>query len=131
MKKTHYDAKSDLKPAQGSVQRTSTFTTMTKPDILPFLSDPAKNTLNEIIDDLTFLTGRAPLDPFDLFEVFIHFWIHETNKNQRMDIARKLHAARRFAYRRGKEHEEAKEQELEDIADRLLAALGVPKDLLN
>jgi hypothetical protein len=101
---------------------------MTKPNIFPFLNEPTKETLNEIIGDLSFLTGKDRLDPLDLFEVFVHFWIHETNKRPRMDIARRLHAARRYAYRREKEYITARRKEYEDIADRLLDTLNVPQE---
>tara|TARA_R110000868_G_scaffold127189_1_gene334642 strand:- start:184 stop:561 length:378 start_codon:yes stop_codon:yes gene_type:complete len=123
MNKTYYDAKSDLKPPQASVQRSLPLFPELKPDILPFLNEPTKATLKEILNDLSFLTGKDNLDPIDLYEMFVHYWIHEIARTPRMVVARRLHAARRFSYKREKLLKASKSKDYEDTADRLLEAL--------
>ena len=125
MIKIYIDAKSSLKPAQGHSQRAQDRMLRPKrPDVIPFLSESCRESLNEILDDLSFLSDRNNLDPVDLLEAFVHFWKQETIRKPRLQIARRLHAARRFGYRRMKDKQREKEQSLEEVADRLIEALA-------
>lgn len=129
MMKNHIDAKSNLKPPQANIRKTKyRMIRPTRPDVLPFISEPARESLEEILDDLSFISPRNNLDPIDLLEAFVHFWVQETSRTARLRFARRLHAARRFGYKRMKDRQRENQKEYEDIADRLIDALAAPKD---
>ena len=132
MKKTRIDAKSTLKPPMASrSQVKGRIIQPSKPDILPFLREPARETLSEVLDDLSYLSSRNNLDPIDLLETFLHFWVQETSRTARLRFARRLHAARRFGYKRMKDRQRENKKEYDDIADRLIDALKIPQEKLG
>ena len=129
MKKKHIDAKLNLKPAKGHNQKTKgRMLRPARPDVTPFLSEPGREDLEEILSDLRFVSQRDNLDAIDLLETFIHFWKQEIRRKTRLQVAHRLHTAKRFGYLRIKDRQREHKKEYDDIANRLIDALKLPQE---
>ncbi|NVK25227.1 MAG: hypothetical protein HWE10_09895 [Gammaproteobacteria bacterium] len=127
MKKKIIDVKTELKKPKTFVQKATVTKPKRFPDVYPFLRPHSQETLKEVLGDLRFITGREKIVPFELLDVFLHYWINETKREGRNKVAKKLAAAHTFAYRRMKDEQRAEHQEAEQFAERLLEAL-LPSD---
>lgn len=123
MKKKIIDVKTELKKPKTFVQKATVTKPKRLPDVYPFLRPHSQETLNEILGDLKFVTGREDFHPFQLFDVFLHYWIHESQRKGRSKVAKDLLAAQSYAYRRTKEHQKELRRGYEQAAERLLEAL--------
>lgn len=123
MKKKIIDVKSELKKPKTFVQKSAVTKPKRFPDVYPFLRPHSKETLKEVLGDLKFVTGREKIIPFELFDVFLHYWIHETRRKGRSEVAKDLLAAQSYAYRRTKDHQKELRKGYDQAADRLLEAL--------
>lgn len=123
MKKKIIDVKRELKKPKTFVQKATVTKPKRFPDVYPFLRPHSQETLKEVLGDLKFVTGREDFHPFQLFDVFLHYWIHETRRKGRSEVGKDLLAAQSYAYRRTKEHQKELRKGYEQAADRLLDAL--------
>ena len=124
--KKHIDAKTELKKPKTFVQKTPVIKRERYPDLHRFLRPHSQETLNEVLADLKFVTGREDFHPFQLIDVFLHYWIHETRRKGRSEVAKDLLSAQSYAYRRTKEHQKKLRKGYEQVAERLLEALLPP-----
>jgi hypothetical protein len=130
MKKKIIDVKNELKKPKTFVQKATFIRPKRFPDVYTFMRPHSKETLKEILGDLRFITGREKMAPFELFDVFLHYWINETKREGRSRVTKKLAAAYAFAQRRMKEQQCKEKQKANEFADRLLESL-LNSDSLN
>ena len=124
--KRRYDVGTDLKPAKASI-RFSLYPHRTAPDdldLMPFLSRTSRDDLQEVEEDLKFISGKDSVDHQYIVEALLQFYLIETTKRPRVRVAADLHKAAQFAYRRMRRHKEALCDEYEALAERLLDALN-------
>jgi hypothetical protein len=128
MKKTHYDAKLDLKPAKAFNQTATKFKAWHHVNPLPLIKPRLRKAAYELIDDLKFIDGRER-NPFDLYPMMLNYWLQEVSRGpiSRIELAAKIVDSQKYGTML--DHQSFKQRDA--YVDRLLAALGVPKDLLN
>jgi len=128
MTKYRIDATSELTPPKAFNQRTSPQRTRDIIDPLPFIRPRQRDLVNELLDDLTFISGNE-YKPFDLFTMLLNFWyVESTERNRsRIKLAQEIMTAQKYATKLNNRARDAKR----NFADRLLLALGASKEHLT
>lgn len=120
--KRRYDVGTDLKPAPPLLSFKEGKLNSPGPNLAPCMSTPSEDALKEVIRDIQYISGKK-VSPIVAIEALLHYWILETKRRSRTEVALQLNAGRLLAHKRRATKQKDEKEGYEAIAERLLAAL--------
>ena len=118
--KRRYDVGTDLKPAKAALNFTGN--RKRSPNLIPCMSAPSADALEEVIKDINYIAGKK-VSAITAIEALLHYWILETKRRPRTEVAMQLNAGRLLAHKRRAAKQKEGQEDYEALAERLLEAL--------